>query len=310
MDAFRRQGNLATRDVCRILDVDDRTARRTVQALVQANVPIAQQGEGIERRWVVDPAWRETGQVTDLGDVIALHLGRQLFAFVGDVSEWYDELLARLEPSVSERTADLQDRIGKRVVYLSEPYREYRTGDEDVLNQVLSGLLYDLRLDLAYATATQEHDWHGALPLALVVYRRALYLLAQLQPGGRVLRLALDRIQRATCTRTKFVYPREFEPHAVLRDTFGIFDDGRPPERVRMRFAPEVANVVASRRWHRSSAVTVDPDGYAVLTMFAGGRELTRLALEFGDKVEVLEPAWLRDEVVNELTGALRLYLR
>ena len=76
--------------------VSSLSPRRTVQALVQANVPIAQQGEGIERRWVVDPAWRETGQATDLGDVIALHLGRQLFAFVGDVSEWYDELLARL----------------------------------------------------------------------------------------------------------------------------------------------------------------------------------------------------------------------
>lgn len=310
MDAFRRQGSLATRDICRILDTDDRTARRTVLALQEANVPIHQTGEGIDRRWVVERSWQETGQMTPLGDMLALHLGRQLFAFVGDVSAWYDELLGRLEPSVSEQIAQRHARIAERVVYLSEPYREYRTGDEDVLNEVLTGLLYDRQLDLAYAAANQHHDWRGVLPLALVVYRRALYLLAQLQPGGRVLRLALDRVRSATCTRETFAYPRGFDPNAALRDTFGIFDDGRGPERVRMRFSPEVATVVASRRWHPSAAIDIDPDGYAILTMFAGGRELTRLALEFGDKVEVLEPAWLRDEVVNELTEALRLYLR
>jgi predicted DNA-binding transcriptional regulator YafY len=308
-DAFRRLGSLATADVMRILEVDRRTAMRDLQALRDAGIPIAPVGEGKRRRWVADDSLKRAGPAVTNGDAIALHFGRQLLEFVeGTVfSDWYDEVRSKLEPGIPARTHDLEGRIASRLVFLSEPYRRYSASD-DILDELLSALLAERMLEIEYQSPAVIRAWPAVRPLAMVVYRRALYLLVQLRAKGQVLRLAVDRIRAARRTEGTFDYPRDFDVQAELARTFGIFDDGRPPERVRMRFSPEVAYIVTGRVWHPTASVTLEPDGHALLTLRASGRELVRLALEFGDKVEVLEPAWLRDEVAGELARALARY--
>jgi predicted DNA-binding transcriptional regulator YafY len=77
---------------------------------------------------------------------------------------------------------------------------------------------------------------------------------------------------------------------------------------VRLRFDARVAQLVRARVWHPSQAIVGLPDGGVELRMRTNGPELVRQVLEFGDKVEVVEPQWLRDAVVDELAGALERY--
>lgn len=309
IDAFQRQGTLATADVVRILGVAPKTALRDLNALRDAGFPIAPVGEGTRRRWTADPSWRRSGLTVSSGDAIALHFGRQLLGFVDGtvLAGWYDELRGKLEPGTPAQTHGLEEVFARRLVYLSEPYRPYH-GSDDVLNELLTALLGDKLVALEYEAPAGTHAWPSVRPLTMVVYRRALYLFVQLHAKGRVLRLAVDRIRAAQRTGEAFEYPRGFDVHAALADTFGIFYDGRPPEPVRMRFSPEVAYIVTGRVWHPTARVELEPDGHALLTLRASGRELVRLALEFGDKVEVLAPAWLREEVAGELARALARY--
>ena len=44
------------------------------------------------------------------------------------------------------------------------------------------------------------------------------------------------------------------------------------------------------------------------ITFDAKGPELVPMVLGFGETVEVLEPDWLRQRVIEELRGALALY--
>jgi len=310
VDAFRLQGELRTSDVMRILEVDRPSAMRLLQSVKAAGAPIEHVGAGIHRRWVVtDPTWRRLGLAVSPGDAFALHFGRQLLGFADGtaLTEWHDDLRNKLKIGTSGKTADLEQKLARRFVFLSEPFRRYEAVDE-ALDEVISALLLGVELEMDYDARGTERRWARVKPLALVVYRRALYLLVRLDDHRNVLRLAVERIRSARRTKREFAYPRDFDVHKELRRTFGIFDDQREPETVRMRFSAQVADLVVQRTWHPTGSVELRDDGTAVLTMFASGIELARLALEFGSMVEVLEPPWLREEVQRELRSALALY--
>ena len=84
-----------------------------------------------------------------------------------------------------------------------------------------------------------------------------------------------------------------------------IIADQEPVEVV-LRFAPEVAARVQEARWHPSQRVTVEADGSLLWRATVAGTIEVRLwALQWGDQVEVIAPASLRDDVVATYRRAL-----
>ena len=311
IEALARHGPLGNQDIRRVLAVERRTAQRDVRSLEESGVPIVRTGVGSGRLYALAEGYRRSRLRLGLGDALALELGRQLLGFLGgtDLSRWMSDLSKGLGPALSPETADRLERVRGRLLYLSEPYRRYEAHD-DVINELLSALLAERELSLDYRSTRGARAYRRFQPLGLVVYRRALYLLGRrpdARPAGRVWRLAVDRIRSAARTRAGFAYPRDFDLAQEVEGCFGIFQEGEP-QQVVLRFAPRAAHLVRSRTWHSTQRLSDGPDGGVLLTMHTCGRELVRLVLEFGETVEVLAPPWLRDAVVGELRGALRLY--
>ena len=305
-NAFQRMGTLATRDIMRILEVDRQTAVRDVKSLIEAEVPISLVGTGRERRYILDPSFRRSGVLISQGEAFALHFARQFLGFVEGtaLTDWLDQLQTKLKAATPRLTAERQERFARRLVFLSEPYRPYRQLDT-ALNEVLSALLDVRELSVAYRGRRRHQTWRAVQPLALVVYRRTLYLLARIHDELR--RLAVDRIESVE-RGEPFVYPRDFDPATAFDGVFGVFDDNRPAEEVMLRFTQEVADLVRERVWHPSARLKPCRNGGVVLRMRASGPELARLVLEFGARVEVLRPDWLRLRVAKELRAATAYY--
>jgi proteasome accessory factor B len=305
--AFQQRGTLANRHIRELLECDEQTASRDVRSLFEAGVPLEVKGTGSDRHYRIDPGWRRTGVDLSLGDALSLHFGRKLLSFLeGTVfPEWHDELRRKLDIGADPRTLDRRGRFSRKLVYLSEPARHYAAHD-DTLDTLVRGLLEEREITADYRSRRGKHAY-TLRPLALVIYRRALYLLAASDAHETVLRLPVDRFVTATLGEP-FPYPEDFDPNDLLANTFGIFDDGREPEAVRLRFEPGVADLVRARDWHRSQRFEDGPDGTVDLVLQASGPELARLALEWGNQVEVLQPAWLRSRVRQELKDALRQY--
>lgn len=104
-----------------------------------------------------------------------------------------------------------------------------------------------------------------------------------------------------------FRLPEGYDPDEILAGRFGIWADP-PAQPVRLRFTADRADLVRARTWHPTARFEEVEDGRLDLVMLAGGRELVRAALEWGPKCEVIEPAWLRAEVVAELRAAVEIY--
>ncbi|MDQ0287866.1 putative DNA-binding transcriptional regulator YafY, partial [Desulfofundulus luciae] len=79
-----------------------------------------------------------------------------------------------------------------------------------------------------------------------------------------------------------------------------------PPETVRLRVSPGLAHKFRVTRYHLSQAVKELPDGgIEVRFEVAGAGEMIPWLLSWGAALEVLEPEWLRETMIEVLEEML-----
>lgn len=273
--------------------------------LLSTILPLKQVFEGRNRVWCLDPA---VG-VEHLGivDRISLVLGQEVASFLKGTA--LHEGLSRVDP---EGLAGVEGRLARNLAlkfrHHGEPARSYFEHRE-VMDDLLDALIRDRQVCLSYDRDGQVRDMGPLQILTLVLYRRAVYLLCRRVNGDRtdpVLRLALDRV-RGVRPGEPVPYPVDWNPDAHLAPWFGVMATGTVGPVV-LDFSPKVRRFVLARRWHASQEIVENADGSVRLRMHTGGRELVRWVLEWGETCTVREPAWLRDEVIRELRGALARY--
>jgi predicted DNA-binding transcriptional regulator YafY len=75
------------------------------------------------------------------------------------------------------------------------------------------------------------------------------------------------------------------------------------------RANPFILHWVRGELWHEGESEEVLEDGSLVKTLPAShGAEIMMEILRHGSHVEVLEPNWLREKVVGELSAAIKNY--
>lgn len=300
--ALATRPSLSTAEAAALLGVSRPTALRCLAALVDADVGVTVTGEGTDRRY--RHAGADKFAVT-FGQRLALLFGQQMMGFLEGtmLEEWLGELASNLDPALLPGAGADAAKLVNRLHYVTEPARSYESHD-DTVNLLLTALLKDLEL-------TVDYPRHGTIsrfqPHSLMVYRRALYVLGRDAGDPAMVTLAVDRITAITLSKTTFRPKRGFSAKETMADYFGIWRHP-PPEPVLLRFPASKAGLVRARHWHRSERVETRPDGGVDLHLHAGGMDLVSAVLEWGPACEVVTPAWLRDEVIAELRGALEIY--
>jgi len=145
-------------------------------------------------------------------------------------------------------------------------------------------------------------------PLSLVLYREALYLIANSRTyGGIRISFAVDRITRSTWLKGQhFTYPQDYSPAQQLDGAFGLV--GGESEKVEIIFDAEQAKYVRERRWHPTQRFVTLPDGRVRMTMTVSGtHDVVLWLLGHTGTFEVVQPPALREQVRQRLkAGASR----
>lgn len=251
-------------------------------------------GSGKNTHWVVDSTRSARGVLDRLG----LRIGRELLDFL-DKTPLIDGPQRAAEHQQPRRSR--YSNLERKLFALHEPRRLYEHSSE-TLHAVLDALLNDWTLVFDYKGAPVQGQ-----ALTLVVYRRALYCMLQRADGQRAL-YALDRMTGAGAQRSEpLSYPDDWDPRQHFAHSFGNTPQGEP-EWVILHFDPAGATYVRTREFHPTQQLRDLPEGGVELRMRVSGRELPRFVLEWGPRVKVVEPAWLREQVLKELEQALNLY--
>ena len=135
----------------------------------------------------------------------------------------------------------------------------------------------------------------------------ATYLIAYSQTHQQIRTFKIERIVSAHMLPQAFDIAPGLNIDELLSSAWGIiWGEG---QQVRLRFAPDVTWRVKESRWHPSQSIEDLSDGGCIVTLsVASMMEIGRWVRSWGDKVEVLAPVSLRDELREEAVRTARMY--
>ena len=135
------------------------------------------------------------------------------------------------------------------------------------------------------------------------------YLIGYSRTHDQLRTFKIERIVSAEMLPQAFDVPAGLDVDQLLSSAWGIiWGEGTA---VTLRFAPDVAWRVKESRWHPSQAIEDLADGAVLMTIsVASLMELGRWVRGWGDKVEVLAPQELREELRDEALRLARNYTR
>ena len=197
------------------------------------------------------------------------------------------------------------DELRRRFVYVPDGGTKSLEGREEIVDAVFTATIHQHPVRVSYRSRRRASTV-TIHPYAIALYRNGLYVVGATARNAAPRTFALDRISRATRLRSsRFDIPPDFSIEDWFEDAFGIFT-GAERTRVVARFAPEVADLVRARVWHRSQLLRPHGAGVELTLESSATPELRSWLVGWGPWVDVVSPVDLRDHVRGEHLAAAR----
>ena len=289
---LQTRGQVTASEVAEELEVSERTARRDLDALGMAGLPIY----SIQGR---NGGWRLSGGgKTDLSGLTGPE-ARALFLVAGPSSSATPEVKAALRKLVRALPESFRDHAqaasGAVVVDPGGWDRTPGSGPPTppLLDQVQQAVIEGNQLRLDYVArdgATTNRTIH---PLGLATKGPGWYLVADTDAGLRTFRV--DRMQAVAATGDPVIRPVGFDLADAWRMISSKVDELRAPLRARALLTPDA---VGWCRMTVGNRVRIGPalaDGRVEVEL--RGHSIGSLAAEvagFGNRIEIIDPPELR----------------
>ena len=170
-----------------------------------------------------------------------------------------------------------------------------------VLRQALLGMKM---LRFVYHGGSRPGATRDVAPFG-IIFGRTNYLIGADAGDTKPKHWRLDRIDNPQCLDdVPATPPPDFDLAAFANTPFAYFEG--PQEDVVLRVLPHGREDFKNYRFHPSQTVEECPGGDAIVRFRASGMlELAWHLFSWGDKIEIIGPASLREQMLAELRGAL-----
>ena len=312
-------------DLAERTGVSTRTIRRDLEALQASGFPLYDDLDDGKRYWMLEqrPFRRldETGFT--LAELSALYFSRTLVEalaatpFHHDVRSAFEKLSGALTPGMRQ----FLDRLPLVLQAKAEPGALAAVPDagsdgptpKDVAArsaraaQLVEATLHHRRIAMRYHSMSSDREKAYLVePYRLVFAQGGLYVVAFVPEYGQLRTFAVDRILGLSLTEERFE-PSD-APEEVFAHSLGV-NQGTPPQRVEISFAPRIARYVKERVWHASQQSEDQPDGSVHLVLHVSNDwALRSWVLGFGPLARVVGPPELAAQVLDELERARARY--
>jgi predicted DNA-binding transcriptional regulator YafY len=301
---LQRRGQVTAADVAAELEVSERTARRDLEALGLAGLPVySERGRG--------GGWRLLGGGrTDLSGLSAAE-ARALFLVAGPQAHATPELktaLRKLVRALPEPLRAAAEGAASGVVVDAGGWGETRRAFRPPhLDDLEAALAEGTQVRLAYSDRQGKQTVRTVHPLGLALKRSVWYLLAGTGEGLRTFRVG--RVAAVERTNDPVVRPDGFDLAEAWRQVVERVEELRLPVEAEGLADPAALGAL---RWvfeRRASFGSPGPDGRTPFKV--RGPSLPALIFELaglGQWVEVVSPPAARDELARLGAQLVRMY--
>jgi len=312
MSACRHRG-ISVKEVAEEFGVNERTAQRMIYALKEVFPSISHQTDNERRRW-----WklRDTAMIGMQGiydrELVALEMSIRRAEREGALLDaealqaLRDRLMATLPSSHARRAEVDAEAVLEAKGYACRPGPKVKTS-ATVMSVIAAALKGPFQLVVWYQGAQDAAPCQRTIePYGLLLGTRH-YLIARDTAKDECLRrFRLDRIARAEITIEWFEKDKDFDLEAYAAQSFGSFHSDAEVSRVVWRFSPAAAATAREFVFHPKQEMIEQDDGGLIVTFEASGLvEMAWHLYKWGDAVEVIEPAALREVVAGFQNGRI-----
>ena len=293
---LQARGRVTAAEVAAELEVSERTARRDLEALGMAGIPVySLQGRG--GGWELAGGGRTDLSGLSAGEARALFLVAGPSAATPEVKAALRKLVRALpEPlragAEAASTAVVVDPVG-----WDQPSPPTRPPPPH-LDAVQEAVVEGVQAVLGYVARDRTSSTRVVHPLGLAAKGHVWYLLAGTDAGLRTFRV--DRITSVDPTGEPVVRPQGFVRAEAWKLVSDEIEERRAPVRARATVAPEAVPLC---RWILGSRLRIGPagDGGRVEVELRGHspRSLAGEIAGLGGAVEVLEPREVREHLAT-----------
>jgi predicted DNA-binding transcriptional regulator YafY len=303
---YRNPNGLTTAELSRHCGVTVRTIQRDLKELERAGVPV---WEGEDGCYGVTEGYYLPPIHFNLEEAGVLYLAARLLA------GYSDEHNRDIVHALAKLSGAMPDTIAAHIHHTirSLSYRRENRTFAEVLRTMI----------LAWATGRKVRIWHRSAGSENVhEYLFCPYFLEPSSAGYATYAIGhssyfddihtfkLERIQAVQLTEDTFEIPEDFDGAQLLQNAWGImYGPAGEESPVVLRFSPAVSRRVQESVWHPSQQVEAKDDGGCILRVWvARPMEMKPFIRSWGPECEVLAPAWLRREVIEEMRRVTQLY--
>lgn len=307
LQIYRR---LTAAELARRLEVSERTIHRDMDALSTAGVPVvAERGAG--GGWALAEGYRTNLTGLNDAEIQSLFTAATPSRLLSDLSldKAADAAHVKLLASLPAASRALAEYARQRIHV--DPSGWGSAGESAPhLRTIQEAVWRGRRLLVSYARGCERADAELPVdPLGLVAKGGVWYLVAA--AGGEVRSYRVSRVRGARLSEEGAARPEGFDLAAFWAESVARFREEMPRYFATFRAHKSVVPVLyyAGRFSRVEEASGPDADGWATVRMrFQFEEDACGLALGFGTKVELLEPAGLRAKVVETARRVAEFY--
>jgi len=302
---------VTAQELARRLEVSERTIYRDMEALSAAGVPVAAE-RGLGGGWFLLEAYKTSLTGLNLNEVQALFLTNppRLLADLGlaqAAEAALIKLLAAL-PAMQRRDAEY---IRQRIHLDISGWRHSEAEDISFLPALQQALGQECRVELTYRRSDETIVERVIDPLGLVAKGMVWYLVAGVEEELRIYRVS--RIQAARATNQACLRPPGFDLAGYWEQASAQFKAALPRYPATVRVHPALLSRLHYAWRYAPFEQTEPPDAAGWLKLavqFETEQEACENILSLGPQIEVLEPAALREKVINQAEQIIAFYTK
>ena len=319
IELFGRPNGATIKEAMEGLEAEDRgSVYRIIRTMESLGFPLYSEKIESERehRWKFEERFQlKLSNISlpkidlSLSEAIALFFMRgEASVFEGtDIEKQLETVFSRLKTFMPISLDEKIPRIQALLFETGSLSKDY-ADKEDIIEDLIDAILDRQTCYIKYDSFTRNEITQFAIdPLVFFKHHGGLYLFARATSFDETRVLAVERIKEITLTEKRFSDPEEFDARKVLENCFGVVND--EPVEAKIWFSSSQAKYVAERRFGGNYEFQWQEDGSMVLHIKTSGVfELKKWILSWGADALVIEPDWLKQDIIEEFQSALKNY--
>jgi len=294
-----------TRNLAERFGVNVKTIYRDLDTLdVELRVPIQKQGT----KWGIDESYFLPPIRFSVPEALNIFLAARLML---NYSHRYDptieatfiKLKAVLPPPLSkqvQKTLDWMEKQPRNERYLS------------TLAKLAEAWVSQKRAKITYRSLPAEKATGRIIEPYFIepaAAGHASYVIAYCRYKKTVRIFKIERIESIEVTSEPYEIPPDFDANEYFSPALGIVVEGEA-QTIKLRVSdPQLVRIMEETIWHPSQRVERQSDGSATMTLEVSDTvELYSWILGWGEMVEVLEPAAVRQGIIETAEAMLDIY--